>query len=172
HNPTLALFRNNIAIGGTGGQPRDGLHGHYSSGTGLAASFLQASQTCDMDYNGYGTCGTPFRGQIGKAIFSSLAELKKLTSEKHAVKVDMSIFKPGVEFPDPAIPEREPADLRLAAGSAAVDAGEFIPGINDGFEGSAPDLGAYELGEKLPHYGPRAPGVDEETDWGIEEKGK
>jgi hypothetical protein len=36
-----------------------------------------------------------------------------------------------------------------------VDAGEVIPNINDGFRGTAPDLGAYEAGEELPHYGPR-----------------
>jgi hypothetical protein len=46
-------------------------------------------------------------------------------------------------------------DLRLAQGSAAIDAAEPIPGINDGFSGKGPDLGAYELGAPLPHYGPR-----------------
>lgn len=37
-------------------------------------------------------------------------------------------------------------DFRLRPGTAAVDAGTVIPGINDGFQGAAPDLGAYELG--------------------------
>jgi hypothetical protein len=37
-------------------------------------------------------------------------------------------------------------DLRLREGSAAVDAGIELPGITDGFQGRAPDLGAYELG--------------------------
>ena len=30
-----------------------------------------------------------------------------------------------------------------------------LPGLTDGFSGSAPDLGAVELGQDLPHYGPR-----------------
>jgi hypothetical protein len=36
-----------------------------------------------------------------------------------------------------------------------VDAGEVLPGFNDGFTGKAPDIGAYELGQELPQYGPR-----------------
>jgi len=30
-----------------------------------------------------------------------------------------------------------------------------LPNITDGFLGKAPDLGAYEYGAPLPHYGPR-----------------
>jgi hypothetical protein len=37
-------------------------------------------------------------------------------------------------------------DFRLPPGSPAVDAGMLLPGINDGFNGAAPDLGAFELG--------------------------
>ena len=29
------------------------------------------------------------------------------------------------------------------------------PNVNDGFTGRAPDLGAYELGQPIPVYGPR-----------------
>ena len=50
-------------------------------------------------------------------------------------------------------------DFRLRPGSAAVDRGTLIPNVTDGFTGAAPDLGAYELGAPLPHYGPRAAGV-------------
>jgi hypothetical protein len=57
-----------------------------------------------------------------------------------------------MEFPNPPIPEREPADLRLRTGSAAVDAGVVLPNINDGYRGAAPDLGAFELGDELPVY--------------------
>ena len=52
----------------------------------------------------------------------------------------------------------EPPDLRLRPGSAAVDAGVRLPNVNDGFTGSAPDLGAYEVGQELPVYGPRPEG--------------
>jgi hypothetical protein len=46
-------------------------------------------------------------------------------------------------------------DLRLRQGTAVLDAGQRLPGFNDGFAGKAPDLGAYEFGSPLPHYGPR-----------------
>jgi hypothetical protein len=40
-------------------------------------------------------------------------------------------------------------DYRLAQGSPAIDKGEIVPGITNGYAGSAPDIGAYEYnGEK------------------------
>ncbi len=39
-------------------------------------------------------------------------------------------------------------DLRLKTGSAAINSGARLPGINDDFKGDAPDLGAYELGDR------------------------
>ncbi len=47
------------------------------------------------------------------------------------------------------------SDFRLKPGSKAVDAGVRLPNVNDGFAGSAPDLGAYEIGSAVPIYGPR-----------------
>jgi len=49
----------------------------------------------------------------------------------------------------------EDLDFRLKPGSAAVDKGEAIPNVTDGFAGQAPDLGALEVGQPLPIYGPR-----------------
>jgi len=42
----------------------------------------------------------------------------------------------------------------LRAGSKAVDLGAPLPTINDGFSGTAPDLGALEQDQPEPHYGP------------------
>ena len=49
------------------------------------------------------------------------------------------------------------SDFRLKPGSAAVDRGAVIPNVTDGYTGTAPDLGALELGQSVPHYGPRSP---------------
>jgi hypothetical protein len=49
----------------------------------------------------------------------------------------------------------EDSDFRLKPESAAVDKGVVLPNITDGFAGKAPDLGALELGQAPPHYGPR-----------------
>ena len=65
-----------------------------------------------------------------------------------------------VKSPDKADPQHlyspEELDFRLHPGSPAVDAGIELPTVTDGYAGKAPDLGAYELGAPLPHYGPRS----------------
>lgn len=48
----------------------------------------------------------------------------------------------------------ENMDFRLKPHSAAIDRGVVLPTITDGFNGSAPDLGAYEFGSAPPSYGP------------------
>ncbi|MCC6874383.1 MAG: hypothetical protein IT378_08790, partial [Sandaracinaceae bacterium] len=152
-----AFFRNNLFLGGEGG----GTYGGYGNGDGDVAVLADADATCSFDYDGFGSIGTgSFSGRIGATRFASLAELQSATTEVHAVEVDLSVFAASVAFPSTGpFPEREAADLRLAAGTAAVDRGIVLANINDGFGGAAPDLGAYELGSELPHYGPRTGGV-------------
>lgn len=62
----------------------------------------------------------------------------------------------------PAFKDVEAGDLRLSdEKQPGVDAGDVIKGINDEvperyqYKGKAPDMGLYEVGVKLPHYGPR-----------------
>ena len=50
----------------------------------------------------------------------------------------------------------EDFDFRFRPGSAAVDRGAIIPTVTDGFSGRAPDLGALEAAQPMPHYGPRS----------------
>jgi hypothetical protein len=146
-------------IGGPGGA----YYGRYESGKGLAVSLPGTDDTDDLDYDGAGSQGMPFRGRIGTIAFESFDQMRSQTTEKHAVQVDMDVFAAAVPFPNPPLPERPIPDLRLKPGSAAVDAGAILANINDNFTGKAPDLGAYELGQDLPLYGPRPAGVDEET---------
>jgi uncharacterized repeat protein (TIGR01451 family) len=48
-------------------------------------------------------------------------------------------------------------DLRLVAGAPEINAGTDLPNLNDAFTLSgAPDMGAFEYGQPLPDYGPRA----------------
>ena len=77
--------------------------------------------------------------------------------DQHSVLVDFDIFeKVTAPGKDPRT-LYDPADFNfsLRPGSAAVDAGVPMAGINDRYTGRAPDLGAYEIGQPLPHYGPR-----------------
>lgn len=156
-----ALLRNNLCIGGIGG----GLFGRYHSGHGRAVSLPGPDATSDLDYDGVGAHGVPFEGIIREVRFRSIEEMRSRTQEKNAVQVDMEVFQAKVPFPDPAVPEWAVPDLRIRAGSSAADAGAVLANINDGYSGKAPDLGAYEAGQSLPVYGPRPPGVDEETAW-------
>lgn len=91
--------------------------------------------------------------------FATLAELREATGqETHGVELDFDIFE-NLSPPDPTDRHRvhHAMDLnfRLKAGSKAVDAGVLLPTINDTFSGTAPDLGALELNQPEPHYGPR-----------------
>ncbi len=155
HHGQGAFFRtvwlNNLCIGGSGG----GKTGRYSSGYGLAVDLPGYNATCEFDYNAVGTVNTPFAGKIADQEFTSIQGLHQLTGSGHCVQVGMDVFAADVEFPDPVFPERQPQDLRIAPGSVVEDAAILLPNINDQFTGKAPDIGAYEIGKPLPHYGPR-----------------
>jgi hypothetical protein len=91
--------------------------------------------------------------------FKTLKEFSEATGQdRHSILVDYDIFQK-VTAPDPNDPRilYKPSDFdfQLRPGSVAVDAGVRLPNVNDGFTGKAPDLGAYEIGEPAPHYGPR-----------------
>jgi uncharacterized protein (TIGR03382 family) len=51
---------------------------------------------------------------------------------------------------DPRFVNVAAGDLALDEGSPALDVGEVIPGVNDGYVGAGPDLGALERGGDVP----------------------
>ena len=136
------VYRNNLFVGG--GQ--------------FAMEFHPPMLDCDFDYDAFG--GGPWKTFMtwNKVQYPTLADVKaRAPVERHAVMVDAAkLFAAGVPLPTSVATRYEPADLRLAPGSAAVGAAEVLPGFNDDFPGKAPSVGAYELGSELPHYGPRA----------------
>jgi len=94
--------------------------------------------------------------------FATLAEYSRAThQDEHSVAVDYDIFVqvPKLDAKDLKTVQRvyrtEDFDFRLKPGSAAVDRGVVLHNVTDGFTGSAPDLGALEIGQTRPHYGPR-----------------
>jgi MYXO-CTERM domain-containing protein len=146
-----AFFRNNLFIGGSGGT-----YGGYSNGSGRVLDLGDADATCSFDYDGLGSIDTgKFEGRIGTTRFTSVATMQSSTSEAHGVAVDMSIFASAPAFPSNPYPAWPVVDLQLQPGGAAVDQGVVLTGVNDGFTGAAPDLGAYEVGVPPPVYGPR-----------------
>lgn len=155
-------FRNNLILG-------DGWNGELFN-------FKTFTNYSSSDYNGF----RPNPGQtkafewtsppFGKAAdydpaalvtrqYPTLKAYAKATGQdRHSVRVDYDVFV-NVPKPDLSDPQRlyDPTkfDFRPRPGSAAIDKGELLPSITDGYTGKAPDLGAFELGKALPHYGPR-----------------
>jgi hypothetical protein len=91
--------------------------------------------------------------------FATLKEYSKATGQdRHSRLIDYDVFvnAPKPDFTDVThVVAVDSVDLRLREGSKAIDAGVTLPNITDGFNGRAPDLGAYEYGAPLPRYGPR-----------------
>jgi hypothetical protein len=142
-SPHNCVFRNNLHVG---------IRGKY------AAHFDPTMIDCDFDYDGF--AGGPWQILLkwNGVFYNTLDDVKaKAPVYKHAVLVDLAnVFESGLKVPDGNVVfDSSKVDLRLKAGTEAIDAGEVLPGFNDGFKGKAPDLGAYELGDELPQYGPR-----------------
>lgn len=143
-----AYFRNNLAIGGPNGERK---WGGYGPGKPYAADIIEPGRHSSFDYDAVGVYGTPYVAKIGGKPFGEV--------EEHGIEeITMEETFENVPFPDPPVPVWEVPDLRPKATSRVVDAGVRIPNINDGFRSSAPDIGAYEAGQELPHYGPRPAG--------------
>ena len=91
--------------------------------------------------------------------FTSLKSFSDASGqEKHGIEVDYDIFS-NMHAPDSSKPDGvyHAADInfQLNAKGKAVDKGVLLPNINNRFKGKAPDLGALEVGEPVPVYGPR-----------------
>jgi hypothetical protein len=93
------------------------------------------------------------------ATLEAYAEATK--QDQHSVLVDYDVFVKVVRLDakDLATVQRlykaDDFDFSLRPGSAAVDRGIALPTITDGFTGRSPDLGALEVGQQPPVYGPR-----------------
>ncbi|MBC8870360.1 MAG: hypothetical protein H8E44_13130 [Planctomycetes bacterium] len=134
------------------------------NGPTLSSGFFDP-EISQIDYNGYTVVG-PIEWTVfderwmpkRRLSFPTFGEFAESTGfERHAVAVG---FEDLVNVPKPPCESKTHKDLnfgdaRPKAISRAVDAGTVIPNVTDGFTGKAPDLGAYELGPPMPHYGPR-----------------
>jgi hypothetical protein len=137
-------FRNNLAIGGALPEKE---WGKYGVGKPYAADINDPGKHSSFDYDAVGVYGTPYKAMIGDKAFSEV--------EPHGIEnITIEETFNNLEFPNPPAPEWKVPDLRPRAGSRVIDRGVVIPNINDNYKGYAPDCGAYESGEELPHYGP------------------
>ena len=167
-----SLCRNNLFISSTGFKPiwvamryreKDG---SLNSPTVVMPIHRPGWKT-DMDYNGYDwgpdtkDWKTPvFRydgwtPDIQKNYFVDLKSFSESVGvEKHGLRVNKAdVFD---QWPVPTdVGDVGPVLLLLKKDGPAIDAGSSLPNIAERFGGKAPDLGAFEFGGPLPHYGPR-----------------
>lgn len=180
-NPSGVVFYHNTLIGEVHQMgPAANLHFRNNLILGQGAwpevfSVETFTNYSSSDYNGFGPApggslafgwhSPPFEiaadyvGERQERSFADLASYAAATQQdRHSVQIDYADFV-RVTPPDPATPQRyydpQAFDFQLRPRSAAVDAGVVLPNVNDGFTGRAPDLGAYERGQPVPHYGPR-----------------
>jgi hypothetical protein len=100
---------------------------------GTRAALVNVNEQCPIDFdydNVFTSDSTRFIEWFG-ANYATLAEFTADTGqESHGLAVAPRFVGPG--------------DVRLRPDSPLIDRGVPIPGINDGFLGAAPDLGAFE----------------------------
>ncbi|HVW24399.1 MAG TPA: hypothetical protein VHC69_03475 [Polyangiaceae bacterium] len=134
---------------------------------GRTVDFTSPIDDGTFDYDGYypdGIFDFDFVGS-GYQKFTSFAMARSAqpSFEPHGLILKSPIFESGLVAPASYQTSLPPADVRLADGANAVDHGIVLPGIDEDYAGSAPDLGAVEYGCAMPLYGVRPPGVDEMT---------
>jgi hypothetical protein len=89
--------------------------------------------------------------------YPDLASFSAATGlEAHGIRIRKETCFASFDVPAPPPASVPPQFMTLKPGCEAIDAGAILANINDDFVGSAPDMGAYEYGKPLPHYGPRA----------------
>jgi len=142
-----AIFRNNLFLG-----------------TSYAFEFTTVADEGfrDLDYDAWGTTrdiGEPTDPYFkwDNVRYHRLPDLQAAGVEVHGVEAGFSDLVDAVLPPwwdQEAVPGSR--DLRLEAGAPEIDAGQVLPNLNDAFTlVGPPDIGAFELGQPLPEYGPR-----------------
>jgi hypothetical protein len=123
-------------------------------------------QTGLFDYNGYFPDGTFTFNRFHAKVqhFPTMKVMQTYGLETHGMALAAPVFQSGFLLEEYFRGIVQPVDLLLAANSPAVDHGVYLPNINDGFTGAAPDLGALERGCPAPVYGPRPEGMDESNE--------
>ncbi len=147
--------------------PPSGMRADFSGLAAAAAAAATAGRGGPPPAAGAGSeAGGRGRGGANAALeqrqFTTLDDYAKATGQdRHSVLVDYDIFVnvPKLDAQDRATVQKvykaEAFDFRLKANAAAVDRGTVLPNVTDRFAGKAPDLGALEVGQPVPQYGPR-----------------
>ncbi|WP_223788760.1 right-handed parallel beta-helix repeat-containing protein [Marinicella meishanensis] len=110
----------------------------------------------DLDYDGFDWGNYPYAFKWGDIRLVDIPAFQAMTGqEMNAVDIDhLSCFNQ-FNIPNPPPAPMVLQHLTLDPACPAVNAGQHLANINEIHQGSAPDLGALEVGQGTPHYGPR-----------------
>jgi len=162
-----ALSRNNLWILIDDPDRRDKTYAMWQAGrSGRGIRYSMEYQALpdwrtDLDFDGFDWDRTPIpfwweAESFGRKQFPDLASFAAAVGvEKHGLRVRKEEIFEISDIPAYAAEPFSTRRLTLKAGCAAIDVGQALPNLCDTFRGRAPDLGAYELGDPPPHYGPR-----------------
>ena len=79
-------------------------------------------------------------------VFNNAARTIAGLSQEPDVPLPESIASHNYQGDAPLLADPERYDFRPKEGSPLIDAGKHVPGKTDGYQGKAPDIGAYEYG--------------------------
>ena len=114
----------------------------------------------DLDYDGFDWGENRRAFKWNGVNYPNIASFSAATGlEQNGIKIDKNKCFNTFNIPGSSPTPVPPQFMTLRPGCNAIDAGVFLPNINDNFAGNAPDLGAYEYDNPLPQYGPRHLGV-------------
>jgi len=112
----------------------------------------------DFDHNGFDWGNATYGFKWANTRHVDLAALYAATGqEEHGITIDYQSCLNDLNFTLNGIDvlAYERRHYTLKSGCNALDAGVQLANINDDYLGNAPDLGAYESGMAIPHYGVR-----------------
>jgi hypothetical protein len=142
-NPTPLKFKNNLFFDGDAYWELDG----FAAGKAghLDPSLIDASNNAVNDDNEHGPDGL-WSIDLGPGSFVQLNPNDHLAEYVDGQRIEIDTDLPAGTIPQKwqFIYDQVIEKLRLKAGSDLIDAGVQVPGITQGYEGSAPDIGAIE----------------------------
>jgi len=116
------------------------------SGTRYTFRNVNTSNPIDFDYdNLYTSDNSKFAYWGGSGALNSLSEFQTSTGQElNGINVNPEFISPSSDTGDSGV------DYNLQNSSDCINVGIFIPGINDDYYGTAPDLGAFKNDQIVP----------------------
>lgn len=162
HPSGVVAYHNTTVGGGTAFPSPPWSNGHFRNNLfvgngGKISTGTLTPERSSMDYNGYrGSNIRWFHGTPDRQTFETVEAFHAATGfEENGIEIEFDEFVKAAPVERGRTYETGEFDLQLRSGAKSIDAGVRLPGVNDGYSGEGPDLGAYESGREPTHYGPR-----------------